>query len=193
MPLSFAEHREADMQARGAAMQRAAVNPARAVDWTTIFAAATTSSADTASPSTSARSPVRCSPQPPRPHDRSKGKRTRDGSELEPARKRASQDCWSPRSSRKLLLPRRNEWLFGSRRVEGFKAPDSRRDLESLAPEVQRASPPLTNLPLSNYRTERFFGKAILHRAMDSDLSQNLWRAAMGVEDTVGHIGAHLS
>lgn len=51
----------------------------------------------------------------------------------------------------------------------------------------------MTNLHLSNPKVGRFFGGVILNRAMDSDTFNNIRRAATGVEDIMGHIGAHLS
>lgn len=131
---------------------------------------------------------------------------TRDESEPEPTRKRASQDIRLTESSefreaapataqRVALWELQGGGSSGSPSWtrEGFKLPDSRRDLDGLALKVQRAFPPLINLQLLESRTGRLFGKAVLHRAMDSNLSQNLWRVVMGVENTVGHIGAHLS
>lgn len=76
---------------------------------------------------------------------------------------------------------------------EGFKLSESRRDQESLAQEIQPASPPLTNLQLNDHRVGRIFGKTVLHRLMDHDMSQNLRRASMGVDNTMGHIRAHIS
>lgn len=51
----------------------------------------------------------------------------------------------------------------------------------------------MTNLHLSNPKVGRFFDGVILNRAMDFDTFNNIQRAATGVEDTMGHIGAHLS
>lgn len=65
--------------------------------------------------------------------------------------------------------------------------------MENLARGVQHASPPLSNLQLTYSRVGRVFGKVVLHRGMDHDLSQNLHQASMGVDDTMGHIRAHLT
>lgn len=76
---------------------------------------------------------------------------------------------------------------------DGFRLLESRRDLEKLAQEIQRATPPLTNLQLFNPKIGRFFGGTVLSRGMDFDTFQNIRRAATGVKDTLGHICAHLS
>lgn len=218
MLLSFVEHREVEMRAQGAAMQQSAVNPAQAVDHSAIREAIAASSAYTTNPSTSAWTLVGRSPQPPRHSDRSKGKEpmqaadsakcARDGSEPEPVRKKASRGIRLAESSKlREVAPTTAERVSlrelqgeGSSRSPsypwiqaGFKLPDSRRGLDSLALEVQRSSPRLTNLPQSNSRTRRLFGKAMLYKAMDSNISHNLQRVVMDVEDTVGYIGAHLS
>lgn len=53
--------------------------------------------------------------------------------------------------------------------------------------------PTTKNLQLNNHRVGRIFDKTVLHRLMDHDMSQNLHHAAMGVKNTMGHIGVHLS
>lgn len=70
---------------------------------------------------------------------------------------------------------------------------ESRWDLDKLAQEIYRASPPLTDLQLSNLKVGRFFGNIILHRGMDFETFQNIRRTATGVDDTLGHIRVHLS
>lgn len=136
-----------------------------------------------------------------------KTKRTREGGDNEPARKKTSEgphlvDYDELREAAPVitqvseLRALQGEGSLGPstfpQTQEGFRLLKSRRDLDSLAQEIQRASPLVTNLQLSNLKVGRFIGKMVLHRAMDFDTSQNIRRAATRVDDTLGHIGAHL-
>lgn len=76
---------------------------------------------------------------------------------------------------------------------EGFKLPDSRKELFKLSQEIQKVTPPLTNLMLSDSRIGKFFGRAVLSRGMDTDTYAYARSHSIGAEDTVGKIGAHLS
>lgn len=52
---------------------------------------------------------------------------------------------------------------------EDFALPRFRKDLFQLSQEIQKATPPLTNLKLSDSKIGKFFGGAVLSRAMDSN------------------------
>lgn len=45
---------------------------------------------------------------------------------------------------------------------DDFKLPETRRELEKLSQEIQKSTPPLTNLLLSNSKIEKFFGGVVL-------------------------------
>lgn len=76
---------------------------------------------------------------------------------------------------------------------EDFTLPRSRRDLFQLSQEIQNATPPLTILKLSDSMIGKFFGGAALLRAIDSNTYAHAQSHSLGVEDTIGQIGAHLS
>lgn len=144
-------------------------------------------------PSVTSQVQTNGSPPPPRASDLSKGKElvivtsklTSDGNESDLPRKRPSQGIQlsdlselqgvAPLTARALAL--RVSKGEGSSRSssfpytkEGFKLLESRRELKGLAQEIQWASPPLSNLQLSNPWVRRFFDKTVLHREMDHDL-----------------------
>lgn len=192
--MNFAERREVERWARGSAFQTVGLTPERAVDRASISAIAGTSLEGTASPSMTPQVQVSRTLPPPRLADGPKGKepavspskRTREGNELELPRKRLSQGIkltdsvelrdMAPTTAQALVLPSsQGEGSSGCSFFpwmrEGFKLMESRRDLESLALEIKQASPPLSNLQLSNSWVGRPFGKTMLHSLMDHDLS----------------------
>lgn len=89
------------------------INPARAVDHSSISAASAASSEDTTTPSITPRAPAGLSTQVAKQTDRSKGKepahaaaktkRAREGEEPEPAREKTSQGPCSIDFTRSLL------------------------------------------------------------------------------------------
>lgn len=101
MVVNFSESWEVERRAQEAAIRCSAINPAKAMDHSSISAAAAASSEDTATPSITPRAPAGRSTQVAKQTDRFKGKepahaasktkRTREGGELEPAREKTSQ------------------------------------------------------------------------------------------------------
>lgn len=157
MNMNFTDHRKAERRAQEVAFQRSTINPAGAVDHASIATAAATSSEDSMTPSMTPRAPISRSPQPSKLTNRSKGKepvqattpakRTRDGDEPEPTRKRSSQgirltDSAELREVAPLavhvmaLHASQGEGSLGSSSYpwtrEGFKLSKSRRDLKGL-------------------------------------------------------------
>lgn len=76
---------------------------------------------------------------------------------------------------------------------EGFKVPKSKRDLFKLSQDIQKATPPLKNLMISDPIIGKYFGGAVLSRALDSDTLDRAKSHSYGVEDSIGNIGALLS
>lgn len=76
---------------------------------------------------------------------------------------------------------------------ESFRAPESRPEHEVLARDIICASPPLANLPLGDRRWARYYGGAVLHRAMDFSLNSKLEEAPISPLNAFGQIGAGLS
>lgn len=76
---------------------------------------------------------------------------------------------------------------------EGFKLPESKKELFKLSQEIQKLTPPLTNLMLSDSRIGKFFGRAVLSRGMDTDTYAHARSHSIEVEDTISQIGVHLS
>lgn len=212
---NFAGRREAERRSLITTFCQVGLTPVRVIHCASISATVDTLLEGTTSPSTKPLAQVSRTPPPPRPTDHSKGKqlavapskRTLDEGELEKPRKRPQGIRLSnPTELRDVALLQPKPWYFVPHKEKalrgllsfpwtrnGFKLLESRRDLEGLALEIQRASPPLSNLQLSNSQVGRLFCKIVLHRMMDHDLSQNLCSDSMGVDNTMGHIGAHLS
>lgn len=136
------------------------LTPARAVDSSSISTVASTLSEGTASPSMTPQVQMPKSPTPQRANDRPKGKelvvvtskRTHDGNEAKPSRKRPSQGIQlSDPSDLQDVVPlmalalalhaSQGEGSSGFSSLpwtrEGFTLPESRRDLDGLAQEIQ--------------------------------------------------------
>lgn len=77
---------------------------------------------------------------------------------------------------------------------EGFKLPETRKELEKLSQVIQKVIPPLTNLMLSHPKIGKYFSEVVLSRAMESDTYARARKYSTRVEEeTISQIGAHLS
>lgn len=75
---------------------------------------------------------------------------------------------------------------------EYFKLPETRKDLEKLSQEIQKATLPLTNLMLSQPKLGSTSVRQCC-RGMDSDTYAQAKKQSIRVEETIGQIGVHLS
>lgn len=213
---NFAQRREAARVVWETAIKNSESNPAREVERSLLVAVPASSEETAAVPSPNilaGRSPVTSKSsekskekEPVLPS--AKTKRAREGSEVEAPRKKSSQSTCPP------TIPESDETMAlvvqtpESRRTiressqglpsypwtqEGFKFSETRRELEKLFQKIQKVTPPLENLMLSHSKIEKYFSGAVLSRSMDSDTYAHARKASIGVEDTIRHIGAHLS
>lgn len=203
------------MAEREKAIGNTTPNPAAAVEKTSLIALPI-SSGDAIATTPSVDTPTEVPVAPSRKEDKGKGKKTAsswprgkrpyEGGEVESQRKKAAQSPRLPTVAESdeatalvIHTPEASKVAEGSHGSdypwtrEGFTLPRSGRDLFKLSQEIQKATPPLTNLKLSDSKIGKSFGGAVLSRAMDSDTYAYARSQSMGAEDTVGQIGAHLS
>lgn len=158
--LTFTEHHEAARHATEAAINSSTPNLVRAVDRASLATTAVATSSGDAATLTAKKRP-------------SQGPRLLDSASLREVAP-ATVQALALRGSQGERSSGPTPSCPWTR--EGFKLPEFRRELENLAQEIQRASPLLTNLQLSNSKAGRHFSKVVLNRAMDFDLSQSLRR-----------------
>lgn len=173
---------------REAAINHSTPNLTRVVDHASLgIAAAATSSGDATTLTTTQGTSSGQSPQSVRQSKHSKGKEpthtatksTSKVSEVELPKKRPLQGPHlldsinlrevAPSTTQALALQgSQRESSSGQtpsclRTREGFKLLESRRELENLVREIQRASPLITNLQVLNWKVGRHFGKIVLN------------------------------
>lgn len=216
MASSFSKRHLALLAERKKAISNITLNPAVAVEKASLIAIPASSGDATATTplvDTSTEAPVTLSKKDDKGKGKKivssgpKGKRHHKGGEVESQRKKATQ---SPRlatiaefdETMTLIIhttetskaaedshgPSNHPWTR-----EGFKLPQSRRDLFKLSQEIQMATLLLTNLMLSDSKIGKFFCEAVLSRDMDSDTYAYARSHSIGAEDTIGQISAHLS
>lgn len=209
MASSFSKRRLALLAEREKAISDVTPNPAVAVEKASLIAIPA-SSGDATATTPSVDTSMEVPATPSKKDDKGKGKKTissgprgkrpYEGGEVESQRKKATQ---GPRlatvaeSDEMMALivhtPETSKAVEDSHGPsdypwtrEGFKLPQSRRDLFKLSQEIQKATPPLTNLMLSDSKIGKFFGRAVLSRAMDSGTYAYARSHSIGAKDTVG-------
>lgn len=214
MASNFNRRRLALLKEREAAISKVVPDQTQAVEKTSLIAAPASSGDATPSADTSDEAHV----PPPNKDDKgkgkssvpsgSKGKQVHEGIEVEGSNKKKAHSsglstvdeseetmALTVSTSELSRLPRefsKNLPDYPWTR-EGFKLPKSRNELLKLSQEIQKATPPLTNLMLFDSWIGKFFGGAVLSRGMDSDTYAHARSHSIGVEETVEQIGAFLS